>query len=150
MLLRAALVLCGLGLIGCAPGVKSDHTPVGAPTVTLTTTAISTLPGFSDNRAAQVAADLVKDRHAREITLRIRNTECDAIGVGSAVAISPRLLVTNRHVVDGAQQLEVETWDGRALRVQAVEEAFDEDLGLVRVDQDLPGVADIGQGCSPG
>jgi S1-C subfamily serine protease len=46
--------------------------------------------------------------------------------------------------------LEVETWDGRILRVSAIEIAQDQDLGLVRVDADLPAVVKSGPEPRPG
>ena len=90
---------------------------------------------------SDAGATLLVERHAREVTLRVRSVECGGLGIGSAVAIAPRLLATNRHVVDSAQQLEIQTWDGRAVRVRAIETAQYQDLGLVRVDVDLPAVA---------
>lgn len=81
------------------------------------------------------------DRYIREITLRVRSDKCEGVGVGSAFALRPGLLVTNRHVVDGARQIEVSTWDGVALPVGDVQSAFDTDLALIRVDDALPQTA---------
>jgi S1-C subfamily serine protease len=47
-------------------------------------------------------------------------------------------------VVEGARQLEVETWDGRFVLVGAADAAEDQDLALVRLNQDLPAVAPTG------
>jgi S1-C subfamily serine protease len=84
------------------------------------------------------------ERHARRITLRVRNLGCDRIAVGSGFAIAPDTLVTNRHVVAGADRLEVNTWDGRRLTVDVARAATSHDLALVRVgDGELPAVAEL-------
>jgi S1-C subfamily serine protease len=48
------------------------------------------------------------------------------------------LIATNRHVVDGASRLEINTWDGRTLEVDVASAASESDLALVRVTGPLP------------
>jgi S1-C subfamily serine protease len=126
-------LLFAIGACMCAVACAPDAPDVGLSNSNLdasVTPAAVDLTGL-DN---QVAAD----RQAREVTLRIRALECGGVGVGSAVAVGPRLLATNKHVVEGANELEVQTWDGRAIRVHAIEIAAEQDLALVRVNAELP------------
>jgi len=90
------------------------------------------------------------ERHVREITYRIRKLGCGEIGVGSAVAVGPRLLATNRHVIERARTLEIAAWDGSAIMVTTSETVKDQDLGLVRVNQDLPAIAESAPDPLPG
>jgi S1-C subfamily serine protease len=81
-------------------------------------------------------------REAREVTLRVRNLGCGGIATGSGVAISRSTLITNRHVVAGAEHLEVSTWDGRTLVVGVQGVSRNADLAVVDVHGSLPLVAD--------
>ena len=86
------------------------------------------------------------ERHAVRVTLRVRNLGCDRLALGSGFAIAPDTLVTNRHVVAGADRLEVNTWDGRRLTVEVARAATSHDLALVRVrDGELPAVAEVAE-----
>src|SRR5688572_8474314 len=44
----------------------------------------------------------------RTYTVRIRSQTCEGLGVGSGFLIDPSTIVTNRHVVEGAETLEVD------------------------------------------
>lgn len=78
------------------------------------------------------------DRAVRTATVRIRNRGCGTLATGSGVVLGADLIATNRHVVDGASQLEINTWDGRTLQVDVASVASDTDLALVRVNGSLP------------
>jgi S1-C subfamily serine protease len=78
------------------------------------------------------------ERSMRAFTVRVRNLRCDGVAFGSGFAIDKRTIVTNRHVVDGAHRVEVETWYGEALPVASVEQAIGPDLAIVRLGADLP------------
>lgn len=65
--------------------------------------------------------------------LRIRSRTCDSVGVGSGFLVGSDTLVTNRHVVDGSVQLEVDTWDGRHLTVAVASQASVDDLAILRL-----------------
>lgn len=84
------------------------------------------------------------ERHAKEVTLRVRNRGCGGVATGSAVAVGSDLLVTNRHVIEGADELEVNTWDGRSLTVAVAQAAMSHDIAVVRVPEGLPEAADVG------
>lgn len=59
-------------------------------------------------------------------------------GEGSGVAIRERRIVTNNHVVDGAEQVEVALASGERLAAQVVGRDPQTDLALLAVDRDLP------------
>lgn len=103
-------------------------------------------PGATDRavaRARQVLeAPMPVDRVARQVTVRVRNRACGELRTGSGVVVADDLIVTNRHVVEGAQEVQVSTWDGRSVDVAVSEVATDSDLGLLRVDGDLPPAVD--------
>jgi S1-C subfamily serine protease len=47
------------------------------------------------------------------------------VATGSGFAVGPRRrLVTNRHVVEGAEELQLDTWDGRSVSVAVHRVAF--------------------------
>lgn len=100
----------------------------------------------SDTRVSrpetQVLAVDSTQRYAREVTYRVRNLSCAGVASGSAFAVSPNLLVTNSHVVEGAvTTLELSTWDGRDLSVDVFQTAVVADLAFLQTKQKLPVVA---------
>lgn len=91
-------------------------------------------------------------RKAKEATLRVRNISCRGAGLGTAVAIDSQTLVTNRHVIEGAQQIEVTTWDGKTVSVpvRGVLLARNVDIALVRINGLLPAEAEFARSPAPG
>lgn len=89
-----------------------------------------------------LARDTVQ-RHAREMTVRIRNTGCRTLATGSGFLLSPQVVVTNRHVVEGAVSLQLNTWDGRSVEaaVRTVARGTDDDLDLaiIRLEEPVRG-----------
>ena len=83
-------------------------------------------------------------RKAAQITVRVRNLTCEAVARGSGFAIDRHTLVTNRHVVAGADVLEVDTADGRAFKVSTARVGVLGDIAFVTVDGTLPVSADLG------
>lgn len=71
-------------------------------------------------------------------TVRVRNLSCQGLGTGSG-AIVGDVLVTNRHVVQGADRLEVSTVDGQRVEVEVAAVAQETDLAVLRVRGELPG-----------
>ncbi len=137
--LRTAMVaVVGAGVLlgACAP----------APTAPLVAGAaretVAVLPATSAERDTPPALHATSiERVARRMTVRVRSRGCRQLGTASAVAIAPRLLVTNRHVVEGAQSLELNYWDGTSATADLLAVAVADDLALVRVSIRLPAVA---------
>jgi S1-C subfamily serine protease len=87
--------------------------------------------------AVTVRADS-PERAARELTVRVRASGCDGVATGSGFAIAERALVTNRHVIANASEIQVNTWDGQSLNAAVSRVTYYSDLALVVVDGDLP------------
>lgn len=73
----------------------------------------------------------------RNATFRVRNLSCLGAGTGAGFAIAPHVVVTNRHVVEGADPLEVTTWEGQLLEVDVAATARDHDLAVLRTVRTL-------------
>lgn len=112
-----------------APGPSSVPGPPVAPAPT----------GAPELRASSVA------RVSRQLTVRVRSRGCGRLGTASGVALAPRLLVTNRHVVSGADTIELNYWDGTSATASVLTVAVADDLALVRVSVRLPTVARLAQ-----
>jgi hypothetical protein len=100
-----------------------------------------TAPGRQDPLIATPVheiGDPPAERPLRLATVRVRNLGCGSLATGSGVVVDEGLIATNRHVVDGASRLEINTWDGRTLEVDVASAASQSDLALVRVTGPLP------------
>ncbi len=128
-LLAAALLL----LVGCGVLPEPPDESYGAPSPTALVPAgtgeTSATP--SDVPTAGLAA-------AERAAVRVRNVRCAGLSVGSGFPVDEHTLVTNRHVVEGARDLQLETADGRDIEVTATGSATVADLAVVRTDQELP------------
>lgn len=145
----AISVACAVSLAVVASACVSRPPRVPPPSVTAARTVADDVVGQATPGIDRADA-LEADRRAREISLRVRNLDCRSLGVGSAVAVDEGLIVTNRHVVEGARLLEVTTWDGRTFEVEASEVALGQDLAVLRVGADLPATAVRGIDPAPG
>lgn len=71
--------------------------------------------------------------------VRVRNVGCElSLSTGSGFAIDEHTLVTNRHVVEGAQHLQLDTFDGHELKVSTSRAVYLADLAVVTTPQVLP------------
>lgn len=88
--------------------------------------------------AEQTTPDEI-EQIAREATLRVRAVGCSPFnsGTGSAFVLGERVLVTNRHVVEGSQLLQLSTWDGRDYDVKVVSASYLDDLAVLTVNEPL-------------
>jgi len=77
-------------------------------------------------------------RRAERLVVRVRNVNCEGIATGSGFALGPHTLVTNRHVLAGAERVEVSTWDGHLLRASTAKVGALVDLGVATVAGTLP------------
>jgi S1-C subfamily serine protease len=71
------------------------------------------------------------------------------VSSGSGFAIGDHILVTNRHVIGGAALLQVSTYDGRDIEVNAVGAAVVADLALVWTKEVLPATISLAQSNPP-
>lgn len=79
------------------------------------------------------------ERRAERATVRIRTLGCGALSTGSGVVVGERELLTNAHVVAGAETLEINLWDGTTLSAEVRSAASADDLAIIEVDAPLTG-----------
>lgn len=132
----AAAVAAVIALAGCLSSPDpsafpaSDDLPdVVTPTEVASTTVTDTVP--TGVRASSL------ERQAQEMTVRIRTTGCGALGTGSGFAIGDGVIVTNRHVVEDARDISLNTWDGGSLTAVVHGVDVTDDLALIRIDRSL-------------
>jgi S1-C subfamily serine protease len=113
------------------------------------------LYGCSNNQLQEVSenpkpAKLINKQESQtqinnlsKLALRVRNTSCDGIATGTGFAISEYTLVTNRHVVDGALKVNLNTWDGESISARILKASTYDDIAVLRVNQRLPKVGKI-------
>ena len=139
--LLVTLLVVASGLTGC--GSESPNGDLENPTLPALVEPDSELKAVAGIKAPAIALDSA-ERQARRLTLRVRNIGCEGIAVGSGWALTPRLLVTNRHVLAGAYRLELNTWDGKDIQIDAAEVSRLGDLGVVHATSTLPQVGLLG------
>lgn len=81
---------------------------------------------------------------AELIALRVWATTCDAYVNGTAWMLDATHAVTNRHVVEGAEDIELTDYQGNEYHVTAAEMSTSDDLALLTVDGGLPRTATVG------
>jgi S1-C subfamily serine protease len=125
---RVLIAATALLVSGCVQAPPPGKQPVAVP---------DTLPGL--------AVDSRQQRDT-EITVRVRNRGCASLASGSGFAVASNVLVTNKHVVEEADELQLDTWDGRSVLVRVHQVAFANDLALVETADPLPRVAELATG----
>lgn len=150
VVLVAATILASIGSAGCGELVVEEppNEPLRAPVPRL----IELDPSVGsevDARIPQLARDSA-ERRSRRGTLRVRNTACIGVSTGSGFALDANTLVTNRHVLAGADLLEVSTWDGRTISVSSASVSRLGDLGIARVSGRLPQMLPLGRSAARG
>ncbi|HJU97885.1 MAG TPA: trypsin-like peptidase domain-containing protein [Jiangellaceae bacterium] len=130
--LCAAVVLAGCGELPELPPMP-DPVAIGE-----TTAAPTPAPG---------ATTLSPDgfRTTERVAVRVRNVGCDGVSTGSGFAVSEDILVTNRHVVAGADTLQVSTYDGQDLLVETAGAAVVADLAIVHTRSALPAAVTLAE-----
>lgn len=134
---RFVLALAAL-IVGCVPAPASKQ--AGEPASPAPLLSPSAMPVSADAPALRAGSP---ERLARQMTVRVRSLGCGRVGTASAVAVGRRLLVTNRHVVAGADSIELNFWDGSRAQARPRTVAVADDLALVEVSRRLPAVARI-------
>jgi S1-C subfamily serine protease len=84
-------------------------------------------------------------RTTERVAVRVRNVGCGSVSTGSGFAVSEDLLVTNRHVVAGAETLQVSTYDGQDLLVETAGAAVVADLAVVHTRSELPAAVTLAE-----
>lgn len=128
-----AAVATTLAASGCALRDELPDLPDAAPVVT----AAPTGPGPRPD-AAPTTLSPDGFRTTERVAVRIRNVGCGGVGTGSGFAVGEDVLVTNRHVVAGAETLQLSTYDGQDILVETAGSAVVADLALVRTKDALP------------
>lgn len=124
-----------LALTGC--GSLPDLPPLPEPLV------ISETPVLPAPTPGETSLSPDGFRTTERVAVRIRNVGCDTVSTGSGFAVSGDRLITNRHVVAGATTLQVSTYDGQDLLVEATGTTVVADLAIVRTDSALPAAAPL-------
>ncbi len=127
-----AAALCLLALTGCG------LTPVPPPPPTTVAQTQAVAPPIATGDAPITAVTASGFSPYERAALRVRNLGCGGVSSGSGFAIADHVFVTNRHVVGGAALLQVSTYDGRDITVNAVGAVVIADLALVWTKEALP------------
>jgi len=91
------------------------------------------IPALTGNSVEAVREAVVAK--VRPTVVQINVATQNGGGLGSGVIIDPRgYIVTNNHVIEGGQRIEVVLYDGRTLPGQIVGTAPDDDLAVVKID----------------
>lgn len=121
--IAAIVASCGSG------GAAAPTTTFPNTTVTTTTTTTTTVPVPPPPKQLTPADLLAASRHS---VVRVRNTGCGELSTGSAWLADDGAMVSNRHVVEGLRNLEMNTWDGRDLVPAGAEIADEADISRIR------------------
>lgn len=127
-----AALLCLLALSGCGLA------PVPPPPPTSAVQTLAAAPPVATEDAPVPAVTASGFSAYERAALRVRNLGCGSVSSGSGFAIADHVFVTNHHVVDGAALLQVSTYDGRDITVNAVGAVVVADLALVWTKESLP------------
>ncbi|EYR64812.1 peptidase S1 [Actinotalea ferrariae CF5-4] len=123
-------------LVGCAPvqGVLDEVPQMPGPRVT------DLVPSEAPMTAPTGTGILSPDGFdaVQRMAVRIRNVGCGTLTTGSGFAIDATVLITNRHVVEQSDEVQVSTYDGRDIDVATASTAALADLAIVRTVEDLP------------
>jgi len=135
---RVLLLAAALATVACSGTAK----PVAFPTTTTASTVPTTLPPTSTTSTTQPPSWADIYRTVSSGVVRIDATTCDGGGTGSGFLVTPTLVATVAHVVDGAQSIRV-TQPGLALATSAAVVGFDlsHDFALVQVSSPILGHA---------
>ncbi|MFW2513494.1 S1 family peptidase [Demequina sp. SO4-13] len=121
----SALALTGCAALPHPPApMPSDWVPSPSATPMASTVGLSP-DGFSA---------------AQRMTLRMRNITCAGrVNTGTGFALDAFTLVTNRHVIDDSETLEVSTHDGRIIEATAASSTTVADIAIITTTESLGG-----------
>jgi len=111
----------------CSGSGSASPTTATPPTSTTIAPTTTSAPSTTDPK--MTSEDLME--LARQSVVRVRNTGCGELSVGSAWLADDGRMVSNQHVVEGVRGLEMSTWDGRDMTVASIEAADTADVSRV-------------------
>lgn len=139
MTLRCRWVVLALLLTAGAPGC-ADRTRWDTVPVVVASSSPPGAPGGDSSYGGGLAGGTVSEAQwlatmeaAKRATLEVFNTGCEFDATGSGVLIAKDILVTNRHVVQGARSLEVSAPGGTKIPVASWEVSTSDDLAILRL-----------------
>lgn len=143
--LMSSLLVSGFLMVGCAKAAVDEKT-------TNTVVTEEKTPKFSSARNTPIVAaakkvgpavvGITNKAYVRDFFNRVRLTER---GTGSGVIYDKSgLIVTNNHVVEGAQEIIVSLTDGRSLKGKVLGADASTDLAVVKITADNLPVAKFG------
>ena len=74
---------------------------------------------------------------AQRMAVRVRNIGCGALSTGSGFILDDHTLITNRHVVEGAERIQISTYDGRSISATTAATASIADIAIVNTEDSL-------------
>ena len=74
---------------------------------------------------------------AQRMSVRVRNIGCGFLATGSGFALDEHTLVTNRHVVESAKNIEISTYDGRVVQATAASTTAVADIAIIKTEESL-------------
>ena len=130
---RSRTTVAGFSLALLTGLLAASLTACGSLTATSTTTTTSTsttttVPTTTTIPKLDAEGLLALARHS---VVRVRNTGCGELSVGSAWLADDGRMVSNRHVVEGVRQLEINSWDGRDLQPDGADIADAADISRI-------------------
>ena len=145
----AALAIAGLSACAGNPietmtNPVAQPTPVEAPVIQAATVSTSTVDQPIERGGDLKISDLYRQTIGGVFTVRTPQR------TGTAFAISPTLLLTNRHVVEDATRIDV-TKGGQPVQTATVEKVFSGtmDLAVLRLAQPIGGVLTLAREAPP-
>lgn len=139
-----AVAALALSLASCALAPVPPPSNAG-PAAQSSTGAPATVPLAASSASPAPAVTAAGFSRYEMAALRVRNIGCGGLSSGSGFAIADHVFVTNRHVVGGAALLQVSTYDGRDISVNAVGAVIIADLALVWTKEALPATIQLAQ-----
>jgi len=145
----ALLALCGARAFAALPAqVDGEPLPTLAPMLERITPAVVNIQSKTVVRVRNPFADDPFFQHFFGLPNAPRERIKQSLGSGVIVDAKAGLILTNNHVIEGADDIQVFLSDGRILAASIVGTDEDTDVGVIRVDaKDLTAipVADSGQ-----
>ena len=141
-----AVALVAAGAVGGVTATRvfpADTASTAPPSSTVATTASPTPAPTTTVSAGTTLEDAITQVAPSVVTIRTGS------GMGSGVVLAPRgLIVTNEHVVDGADVVQIVTSDGRRQVGRVVRHDPDQDLAVIRPTSTVPTGVQLADGTS--